>query len=106
MRLTGQTIKHHDERLGEVELEVQLHRYARGRRPRIDLFHPEQGPWATLTVNDPAVKLGPGEILIKTWEGDEWRSVLASGLLVDTGRREQMGYVKAHVWRLAEGVEL
>jgi hypothetical protein len=105
-RLRDARIKHHDEELGDVELLVQLNVYAHGRRTRIDLYHPAEGPWATLTVNEESVKLEPREFLIKTYSSDVWRSVLASGLFVDTGRRERLGYAEGQVWRLADGVEL
>lgn len=110
-RLRDQTITHHDDELGQVTLHVEVHRYVDQRpfaatRHRIDFVSSQHGPWSTLTVNEPAVRLDPGEFLVKVHEGDTWKSALASGLFVDTGRRERLGYTEAQVWRLAEGVVL
>jgi hypothetical protein len=105
-KLSSATMQHNDQELGEVTLHFQIHRYAEGRRARIDLYHPAEGPWATLTVNDMSVALEPGELLIKTYSSEVWPSALASGLFVDTGRRVRLGYAEGQVWRLADGVEL
>ena len=58
--------------------------------------------WCVLTVNlveqpDP----GPGEIHVKTWDGNEeaCAAVLAAGHFTDTGRRLRAGY-PASVWRI------
>lgn len=104
--LDKQSIRHGDPELGEVDLDVSINRYAEGRRLRIDLSHKTEGPWATLTVNEPAVKLGHGEFLVPVYKltPELVRSVRASDLFVNTGRRERLGYAYAEVWRLADDV--
>ena len=110
-RLSRLTMKHVDPEAGEVELLFEVSYYAArapfsSMRRRIDLVHPDEGPWSTLTVNEPAIKLGVGEMLIKTWSENEAivRSARDSGLFVDTGRREAAGRCTAEVWKLAKGL--
>jgi hypothetical protein len=60
-------------------------------------------PIAMLTVNsDGRVALGPGEILVNTWDAFDqvMGPALASGYFKDTGRRVPLGYAEAAVWRV------
>jgi hypothetical protein len=58
---------------------------------------------AALTVNSSGrAHLGPGEILVKTWDEAEivLGPAMASGYFEDTGRRVQFGGAEAAVWRI------
>ena len=83
----------------EVVLEVK--KYLAGGRPAITAMC-EDGPFGVVTVNDPDVLLGPGEILVKAWTENRWVTQLLEQLpehFTDTGRRVSMGHAMAHIWK-------
>lgn len=59
---------------------------------------------ATLTVNIPEVKLEPGEFFVKTWSENKGIVYTArrTGLFVDTGKRQNVGYAEAEIWKIKE----
>lgn len=88
---------------GRVALRVG--RYDEGHRVAIEIVGVEDivnESVACLTVNIPQVFLEPGEILVKTWAENEQvaKVALTTGLFEDTGKRVQVGYVEAQVWRI------
>lgn len=58
---------------------------------------------ATLTVALVDTKLEPGEFLIKTWSENKRLTdeLLELGIFKDTGKRRDIGYVEASIWRLS-----
>lgn len=59
--------------------------------------------YAVLTVNFPGTPLDSDEVLIKTWSEntDIAKTVLETGLFIDTGRRIRTGFYEAQVWKVA-----
>lgn len=99
--LDGKTFK-----IGDEVVEISTNRYSDGNRVAIRLVCTEgedKGmPYCTLTVNIPEVTLLPGEIIIKSWEENEYAAEAAksSGLFNDTGKRVRTGYVQAEIWEI------
>ncbi|KVP65571.1 hypothetical protein WJ96_04175 [Burkholderia ubonensis] len=58
-------------------------------------------PYGTLSKIVPGTKLGPGEVLIKTYEENQpfRQPLLDAGLFEDTGRRVPSGFIELEVWR-------
>ena len=94
--------------LGQVQLRgmtLDLHSigHYRNGREALRLSCADGSPYATLTVNLPeAPELEPGHFYVKTWEENApvAAAVLKAGLMVDTGRRVEAGFVVAQVWQL------
>ena len=65
-------------------------------------------PYAVLTVwLDSTKDLGEGEFYVKTWSenSDIAEAALASGIFIDTGKRKDLGFVQAQVWKFATSSE-
>jgi hypothetical protein len=90
--------------LGEVvDIQLEVAEYNMGGRKAIRAMC-DEGPFGVLTVNDPGARLGPGEILVKTWTENCWVPQLLELLpenFKDTGRRVPMGYGSAQVWKFS-----
>jgi hypothetical protein len=73
-----------------------------GGRFWIRLVEETGEPAGVATAAVPGAVLRPDEITVRTWnENAPLRApLLATGLFIDTGRREPTGYVQAKVWRL------
>jgi hypothetical protein len=71
---------------------------------RIAILLQEQDgePFGTLTVNLPDEEIEDGEIIVKTWSGNEplADAAMKSGLFSDTGKRLKTGFVEAQIWRI------
>ena len=85
------------------EVSVHKTRYTNSNRPAVQLIDETEGcPFCMLSVNMSA-ELGDEEFVVKDWSENEEVAVaaLASGLFVDTGRKVQVGFVEAPIWRFA-----
>ena len=85
------------------DIQIKQTEYADGRIALQLIDMEDGGPYATFSVNLPAVALLDGEFLAKTWgENESLRDpMMNTGLFIDTGKREKSGFVSAEVWRLA-----
>jgi len=100
-KINGKTFK-----IGDELVVIKTDHYTDGNRLSIELVCAEgedKGmPYCRLTVNIPKAILLPGEIIIKSWEENEYAAAeaKASGLFRDTGKRVSTGYVKAEIWEI------
>ena len=83
------------------KLYIHTSKYNDGGGQAIVIVDGNRSPYATLTVNVPEVPLEEGELVIKTWSGNQSISdtLRKSGLFEDTGKRVPVGYVQGEIWR-------
>ncbi len=84
----------------EYPVVLVVDNYQSGKAPAIMLEDTDGELFCTLTCNIPGTRLEENEVLIKTWSENEEiaASILASGLLKDTGKRVPTGFVQAQIW--------
>lgn len=60
-------------------------------------------PFGTLTTNIPGVTLEADEVIIRTWGENEQLigPAMATGAFIDTGKRVNLRFVTAEIWKLA-----
>jgi hypothetical protein len=80
---------------------LSFRRYADNGRVVIDLVD-DEGVYARATSNLPEVTLAPDEVIIKDWSENAGmtEALVAAGVVEDTGRRVNAGYVQGTVCRL------
>jgi len=86
-------------RFKDWDCELRWGFYGNGRRA-LELY--DNGPIAKATVNIPEVELAEDEVCIKDWSENEGMldALVEAGIVEDTGRRVEAGFVTAPVARI------
>lgn len=76
--------------------------YLKNNRVALAVREEDGSPVGSLTVNLPDFPLGEREIFVKDWSENEElaKSMLASGLFKDTGKRVPSGHVMVPIWEI------
>lgn len=88
----------------EYTLEVYESKYVNNLALAVFVQSSEGEAWATLSENHDGFKLEPREFVAQTrnFTKDLQRAVLASGLVEETGKELQAGYLREPIWRLRD----
>ena len=78
--------------------------YEINKRIAISVVTKGGNPYARISVNIPELSLDEGEFFVKTWSEnyDIVKVVKKLGIFKDTGRRVQVGFAQAAVWKVRE----
>lgn len=90
-----------------VEFQGRTYRVRQGRYPHggatwLQLINDGEEPVATATVNLPEQRISAEEALVKSWSENEGmlESLVAAGIVEDTGRTVPSGFVRANLVRV------